>query len=267
MSASTATGVGRRPSDIALVRQQLIYEQRTFWRNRLGALFTIGFSTLFLLLLGLTTNTSRLKVIGGQKAIQYYVPSFLAYGIMSACFTVLAITLVNRREVGLLKRLRLSPLPAWAMMAALFLSTVVVCVAQVVVLLVIGRLGFHLHGPTNYAALIVALVVGVGCFSALGVAVSTIIPNQDAGGPIVNLVFFTLLFVSGTWYPLQSGSALAQVSSYLPVRSLITATFAPFDLRPGVSPWSWRDIAVMLVWGALGAMLAVRYFRWEPRRK
>ena len=45
---------------------------------------------------------------------------------MAACFTILAITLVNRREMGLLKRLRLSPLPTWMLMAAVIINSMIV---------------------------------------------------------------------------------------------------------------------------------------------
>jgi ABC-2 type transport system permease protein len=265
-TGAAPTARGSRPNDLQMVRHQVAYEQRTFWRNRFGATFTVGFSTVFLLLLALAGGTSRFSVIGNIRGIQYYVPAFIAYGVMSACFSVLAITLVNRREVGLLKRLRLSPLPARAMMAALFVSALVVCCAQVVILLAIGRLAFQLRVPDNYLALVVALVAGAACFTALGVAASTVVPNQDAAGPLINVVFFALLFLSGMWYPLRAGSGLAQASSYFPVRSLITATFAPFDLRPGTSPWAWHDIFVMAIWGVAAAIVAVRRFRWEPRR-
>ena len=71
--------------------------------------------------------------------MQYYLGGFVAYGIMAACFTVLAQTLVNRREMGLLKRLRLSPVPTWVLLAAIFVSTIVIAILQVVILLAVGR--------------------------------------------------------------------------------------------------------------------------------
>ena len=58
--------------------------------------------------------------------MQYYVPGFVAYGIMSACYNILAIAMVNRREMGLLKRVRLSPVPTWILMAAIFLSSMII---------------------------------------------------------------------------------------------------------------------------------------------
>ena len=63
---------------------------------------------------------------GHIKLDHYYVPGFCAYGVMAACFTILAITLVNRREMGLLKRLRLSPLPTWMLMAAVFVNSMII---------------------------------------------------------------------------------------------------------------------------------------------
>jgi ABC-2 type transport system permease protein len=252
--------------DAKLVARQLYYEQLAFWRNPFGAVFTVGFSVVFLILLSLSGGNQRLQILGNLREIQYYVPGFAAYGVMSACFNMLAISLVGRREMGLLKRLRLSPLPTWAMVASLFLSALVVSVVQVVILLAVGKVGFHVQLPRNILAFAIALLVGSVCFTALGIGASTLIPNQDAAGPMVSIVFFVLLFLSGLWFPLKHGSGLAEVSGYFPIRPLLLAMFQPFDLIPGQSPWAWHDLMVVAIWGVVGAYLAVRRFKWEPRR-
>ena len=102
---STATSTGHRRSDLALVWSELKYEQRAFWRNPFAAAFSVGFSVVFLVLLGLSGGNDRISFLGNVRTVQYYVPGFLAYGVMATCFNVLAITLVGRRELGLLKRL------------------------------------------------------------------------------------------------------------------------------------------------------------------
>ena len=111
-------GIVPRPERRPLVARQVRYEQLSFWLNPIGALMTIAFSVVFLILLGATAGTTTVSSYGHIKLIDYYVAGFCAYGVMAACFTILAIQLVNRREVGLLKRLRLSPLPTWMAMAA-----------------------------------------------------------------------------------------------------------------------------------------------------
>jgi len=252
------------PSDLRLVARQVRYEQLSFWRNRTGAIFTVIFSVVFLLLLGASAGSSRITFLGNIKLVQYYVPGFVAYGVMAACFSTLAISLVFRRETGLLKRLRLSPLPAWALLAAIFVSTLIVALVQIALLLAVGRLGFGVHLPSNLVAFALALLVGVFAFTALGVAMSTLIPTTEAAGPLTSIVFFVLLFLSGLWFPLQPGSTLARISAYFPIRHFIVAVFAPFNAHAG-SPWAWHDLAVLALWGAAGCFVAARRWRWAPR--
>lgn len=266
MSAPAARGNFRGMSDFKLVWRQVFYEQLSFWLNPVAAIFTVGFSVIFLVLLGATGGASHLGTLGGLRAIQYYVPGFVAYGVMSTCFNTLAVALVIRRETGLLKRLRLSPLPTWVMLAGVAGSALAISTVQVGLLLVIGKFVYGVVLPHNVGAFAVALVVGVMCFTALGIAASTLIPNQDSGGPIVGVVFFVLLFLSGLWYPLSPGSTLASISGYFPIRHLMLATFAPFDRLPGVSGWDWHDIWIMAAWGVGGAIVAVRRWRWAPRK-
>jgi ABC-2 type transport system permease protein len=266
VSATPVIGSFEGFSDLKLVGRQVRYEQLSFWLNPVGAVFTVGFSVVFLILLGAAAGNSHIPFMPKVRLVQYYVPGFAAYGVMAACFNILAITLVNRREMGLLKRLRLSPLPTWALLTAIVLSSMIISAVEVVILLAVGRLGFNVHFPDNVGAFVVAIVVGMLCFSALGVAMSTLIPNQDAAGPIVSIIFFVLLFLSGLWFPLKPGSGLARFSSYFPVRHFITAVFAPFDPRKGVSPWAWHDLLVVGIWGVAGAIVAVRRWKWSPRR-
>lgn len=253
-------------SDVGLVAHEVRFEQRAFWVNRVGAIFTVGFSVVFLVLLGASAGNSRISYLGNIKLVQYYVPAFVAYGVMAACFTTLAINMVVRRETGLLKRLRLSPLPTWALFASIFVSTMIVALVQVVLLLVIGRFGYSVHLPQSAAAFVVVLVVGIVSFSAMGIAMSTVIPNQETAGPVTSIVFFVLLFLSGLWFPLKYNSGLAKISDYFPVRHFILAVSAPFKFQPAVSPWAWHDLFVVAVWGVLATIVALRRFSWSPRR-
>jgi ABC-2 type transport system permease protein len=266
VSIEAAGTRGRWRGGLRMTLRQLHYELLSFWRNPVGSVFTVGFSVVFLVLLGASVGNSRIDFLGGVRTVAYYVPGFAAYGVMAACFNTLAVTLVFRREMGLLKRLRLSPLPAWAVLGSLFGNSVIVSGLQVVLLVVLGRYAYHVPFPRAPLALAAALLVGAVCFTALGVAMSCVIPNQDSAGPITAIVFFVLLFLAGLWYPLKPGSALARLSAYFPVRHLIVAVFDAFAAQRGTSAWAWHDLLVMLAWGVAGTIVGVRRFRWEPRR-
>jgi ABC-2 type transport system permease protein len=253
-------------ADLRLVARQVYYEQLTFWLNPVGAIFTVGFSLVFLILLGAIAGSSRINFLHHIKLVQYYVPGFVAYGVMSACFNTLTMVIVNRREMGLLKRLRLSPLPTWALLGAIFISTLLVAFVQVIIMLAVGRLAFGVVLPSNLGAFVLAVVVGGVSFTAMGAAMSTVIPNQDAAGPVTSIVFFILLFLSGLWFPIQANSGLAKFSSYFPIRHFITAVFAPFYAVKGASPWAWHDLLVIAIWGVAGTVIAAWRFKWSPYR-
>jgi len=264
-SAGPTTGSFRGMADLRLVRTQVHYEQLSFWLNPIGAIFTVGFSTVFLLIFEATSGRTRIGSLGGLKLIQYYVPGFIAYGVMSSCFSILSIVIVNRREMGLLKRLRLSPAPTWILMSAVLVSTMIICLIQIVLMLVVGR-GFGVHGPADWGAFVVTLLVGMAAFTALGMGVSTLIPNADAAGPVVNIVFFIVLAFSGLYYPIPPGSTLARITDYLPVRRLIVSLQDSFNNIPHTSSWAWHNLLVIAVWGVAGAYLALRRWQWSPRR-
>ncbi len=259
-------GSFRGVSDAGLVVRQVGFEQLSFWLNPIGALMTIAFSVVFLILLGATAGKSTVGSYGGIKLLDYYVAGFCGYGVMASCFTILAITLVNRRETGLLKRLRLSPLPTWMAMDALIINAIIVAALGVVLLLTVGWLGYGVSVPAHWAPFIVTLLVAMVCYSAMGVGVSTLVPNQDSAGPIVSLTFFILVALSGLWFPIAPGSGLATFADFFPIRHLIDALVGSFTGQPGTPYWPWRDLGVMLIWGVGGIVVGLRRWSWSPKR-
>ena len=267
---STATtdtpvrGSFRGPSDLRLVARQIYFEQLTFWLNPIGAALTIGFSVVFIVIFESTSGHSTVGFLAHINLGQYYLPAFITYGIMAACFNILAIQLVNRREMGLLKRLRLSPLPTWMLLAAVFVSTMIVAAIQIVLVLLVGRFGYNVHGPTDIGPFVLVLIVGMLSFTALGVGISTLVPNSDSAGPIVSLVFFILIALSGLYFPIKASSGLATFTDFFPIRHLITASVDSFNGIPGTSVWN--DLLVIALWGVGGVFISLRRWEWSPKR-
>jgi ABC-2 type transport system permease protein len=257
-------GSFRGLSDLRLVARQVYFEQLTFWLNPIGAAITIGFSVVFIVIFESTSRHSTVPYLAHIDLGQYYLPGFVAYGVMAACFNILAIQLVNRREMGLLKRQRLSPLPTWMLLAAIFLNAMIVAAIQIVLVLLVGRLGYGVTGPQDVLLFVLVVIVGMLSFTALGVGVSTLVPNADAAGPIVSLVFFILVALSGLYFPVKAGSGLATFADFFPIRHLITASVDTFNGIPGASPWN--DMLVMALWGVAGAYVSLRRWEWSPKR-
>jgi ABC-2 type transport system permease protein len=137
---------------------------------------------------------------------------------------------------------------------------IVVSVVDVTLIAGVGRL-FGAPLPTHWAAIAAALVLGAACFCALGVAVASLIRNAEAAPAVVQLVLFPLLFISGTYLPIHS-SMLDRVAGLLPVRPFNQALLGPFAHHTG---FAWHSLGVLAGWGAAGALVAIRRFRWDPR--
>ena len=266
MSVASAPAAGRFQGigDLRMVGRQVYYEQLAFWLNPIAAFMTIGFSVVFIVIFEGTSQHSTVSYLANVDLGQYYLPAFAAYGVMAACFNILAIQTVNRREMGLLKRLRLSPLSTWMFLAAIALNFMVVALIQVVLLLLVGRFGYGLHGPHDVGPFVLLLIVGMLAFTALGLGVSTLVPNADAAGPMVSLVFFILVGLSGLYFPVKPHTGLAEFTGFFPIRHMITALVDSYNGIPGNSVWS--DVWVLAAWGAGGAYVALRRWQWSPRR-
>ncbi len=252
-----------RRRDLGLLWHQVRYEQLSFWRNPQSAFFTFAFPVVIIVIFGVLFGSgSGSSYFYGLSALQYYVPTIAAVSVLGSCYSQLAIVLAARRQDGILKRVRATPLPAWAYFLGLLAHCVLVSVVDVALIVGIGRL-FGVPLPTGWLAIAVTLVLGAASFCALGVAVASLIRNSEAAPAVVQLVLFPLLFVSGTYMPIHSG-VLNRISGALPVRPFNQALLGLFAQHTGLD---WKNLGVLLAWGAAGALIAIRRFRWVPRPK
>src|SRR5262249_8853953 len=164
---------GRRR--VRMFLHELRYQQLVFWRSREAAVFIFIFPLLLFVLLGsVYTGT-----IYGVPAAQALLAGLIGYGCANTAFAGLAIQLVVRREAGILKRLRATPLTSVTYIAAMLISTLIVFVLQVIALFVLGRILYSTPFPHDVGSLALAIVIGAGCFAALGVATSSLIRSAE----------------------------------------------------------------------------------------
>ncbi|GAB2799075.1 ABC transporter permease [Streptomyces chlorus] len=248
----------------ALLWHQIRYEQLTFWRNPQSAFFTFVFPVIVIAIFGgLFGGIGESEFYYGRSALQYYVSTIAAVSVLGSCYSQLAIVLAARRQNGILKRVRATPLPASAYFVGLLAHCVVVSVVDVLLITVVGRLyGVSLPASSQLPALALTLVLGAAAFCTLGVAVASLIRNAEAAPSVVQFVLFPLVFISGTYMPIHSGP-LNGIAAALPVKPFNDALLRAFTTDHAGLPW--RDLGVLLLWGALGAVVAVRRFRWDPR--
>jgi ABC-2 type transport system permease protein len=262
---------------VRAVLRQFRFTNTAFWRNPASAFFTFAFPLIFLVLFTSLLGGGEIVIQGTDLAQStYYVGVMAAFGVISACYTNIAISTVFNRDAGILKRLRGTPLPPWAYLTARVLHGTVVGVILVVLMLVFGRLVYDVDLPTGLDLVwfAVAIVVGSLSLAALALALTAAIPNADAAPPIVNASILPLLFISGVFIPLGDDAPtwLTTTANIFPIKHLVDAMLNAFlggyALPNGVQPFTldpW-DVAIVAAWGLAGLLIAARTFSWEPRR-
>ena len=244
---------------LAVTWRQYRLERKMFWRNPSAAFYNFVLPLLFLALFGAI-------FAGSQADLDIIVPGIAGMSIMTTTFVALAMNLVFLREQGVLKRLRGTPLPSGVYLASLAAHAITNTAIQLSIVIGTGALLFGVGLPEDWLMLTVFVAAGVACLAGLGVALSHAIPNFDSAPAYVNAIFLPVIVLSGVFYDAEAAPTfLRDIAQALPLTHLIDGlsaamvTGAPFADHVD-------DLAVLLIWGTLGAVLAVRGFSWEARR-
>lgn len=276
-------------STAKLALRQVKYTNLAFWRNPASAFFTFAFPLMFLViftgLLGSGTTDFAVTIAGKAYTFAldqatYFVVAMAAFGVLTATYTNIAISVSFSRDAGILKRTRGTPLPPWAYLAGRVIHAMIISVILVVITAVFGIAFYGASVPSGaplfeFAAI---LLVGGLSFCALGLAVTAIIPNADASPAIVNATILPLNFLSGIFFPIGPNAPawMTTISTIFPVKHFIDAmlggflgntTFkGPGGVEIRAFPFRWLDVLIVAAWGIGGLVLAARFFSWEPRR-
>jgi ABC-2 type transport system permease protein len=246
---------------VRLYRHQLRWEQVLFWRSRESAVFVFLFPLLLFTLLTAVYNGR----IYGRPASWALLAGMLAYGAANTAFAGLALIIVARRETGILKRIRGTPLPPSAYLAAVLTSIMIVFALQSGALFVLGRLLKSTPWPGHLLSLVLTLALGAAAFAALGLGLTGFIHSLEGSSAVVNVLVLPTAFLSGSFgsthhYP----RVLRAIGDVLPLKYFLDAVNGIY--LHGQELWDRPlDIAVLAAWGAFGIAVAIRKFRWEPR--
>ena len=255
-------------STVILTLKQLTYENKSFWRNPASAFFTFAFPLMFLFIFNLIFGGNDIGPPGQEvSGSTFYVPAIAAFSVITACYTNIAIAVTFLRDEGVLKRVRGTPLPPLSFLVARMIHSTFIAVLLVAIVSVAGVLLYDVEFPSGQILeLLVIVAVGAFTFSALGLAMTSFIPNADAAPPMVNATILPLLFISDVFIPLTDApSWLETVAKIFPIWHYAHSMLSVFDpFEP--SFYEAGNLWVVGAWGVAATLIAARFFSWEPRK-
>jgi ABC-2 type transport system permease protein len=249
---------------VRLFRHELRGQLRLYWRSRELAFFTFALPIIMFFLLGSVYGNDRLKSEHNVRGADYLLSGMLGYGAIATGFAGLSIMLVIRRENGILKRVRATPLPAGTYVAALLATTMLAFALEALVMIAVGWIAFGTH-VQHAISLALALLLAIATFTALGLALTSVIKSAEGSSAVVNAIYLPAAFISGAFFSSHSfPSFLRAIADVLPLVYVIQV-IRDVMLR-GAQIWNRPGaVAVIAAWGIAGAVVAARRFRWEPR--
>lgn len=252
------------------LKTQTKFNLLAFRRNPAATFFTIILPLVFLFVF--TSIFGNDEIGNGRRVATLYVPALLALAVISATLVNLAMTLTSHREQGVLKRVRSTPLRPWIFIVAQGLAGVALSVIMAVVFIGVGRVFFDVTVQSvGVIPLAISVMVGAASFSALGVALTVIIPSEEAAPAVTNALILPLYFISDIFIIGSDGeSAVGGVPEFIanlfPIKHLGIALSESFDPFTTEMPFPVEHWLVVLAWGMFGLAVSVWKFRWEPRR-
>ena len=256
------------PSTPSLLVGQIRYQMLIFWRTPVALFFTLALPLFILLLMSALFGDATVTVEGSEwRASQFFTGGLAAFTAVSATYTNLANIVPIRREEGVLKRWRSTPLPTPVYIGGFVGSSLVLAFLGAALMIGVGVVFYDLQvEAAKMPGAVLAFFVGVSAFAALGMAVAAIVPTASSAAAVANATILPLAFISNVFIVTGDDAPgwMTTVGDLFPLRPFVVAiqdSFNPFVEAPAID---WGRIAFVALWGVAGLAVAVKRFTWEP---
>jgi ABC-2 type transport system permease protein len=195
--------------------------------------------------------------------VDLLVPGLLAMAIAQSAAFGVAFSLVAWRQKGMLRRLRLTPLPLAEFATARVIFHLIISLVQAVILLTVGRILFGVHLVGNVLALVPLILVGGVAFIALGMCIGGRVNTEDATAALSNLIVLPMTFLGGVFFPLDSAPAPIRVIAHFLPLTYLAEGLQNVAVRGHSFTSTLPNLGVLAIFAVLLAGLALRLFRWQ----
>lgn len=262
-----ADRTGSFPPTLTMLATQTRAQLTVLRRIPVALFFTVVLPLIMLVMFNALFGDVEVDTGTGPWPLsQFYVASLAALTVVSGTFTNLVNMIPYRRQDGIMKRWRGSPLPRWIYLGGFVGSGVILALVSLIVMIVLGVVAYGTEiDAAKLPAALVTFVVGVMAFSALGVAVAGLVRNPDAAPAVANAIVLPLSFVSDVFVAIEARPAwMTVVGDVFPLRPFVLSMQAAFNPAVEAPAFQGDRLAVVALWGLLGVVLAAKTFKWEP---
>jgi ABC-type multidrug transport system permease subunit len=198
----------------------------------------------------------------GSRYIDFLIPGLLGMNLMNSGMWGIGFALVDMRQRKLLKRFVGTPMRRSDFLLALMSSRLVLMIIEIGLLLTLGVIVFHMKVLGSIFAIVLLGAVGALCFGGVGLVTASRAQKIESVSGLMNLVMMPMWIFSGVFFSYERFPAVIQpLIKALPLTALNDALRASI-LEGTPLIHQWPRLLVMLLWGGISFMLALKWFRW-----
>ncbi len=234
---------------------------KLYLRNFIASFFTLVFPVLMLLLFGVIYGNQPTAVFDGYGSMDYSVPGYIAALVIgTTAFMSLPMDLSIQRELGVLRRLRATPLRIGRVLGSKLITNLAVSLLGMALLVLTGVLAFHVTLPATWPGVLLGILLSSLSLYAVGFAIASLVRRANAVRAVSFIVFYPMMFLSGGTFPSQFlPQAVNDFAKALPLTYSVNLLH---DLWLGKG-WDLTAVLALLGFMALGVLVSVRFFKWE----
>jgi ABC-2 type transport system permease protein len=239
-----------------------VVQAKLYLREPVGAFFTLLFAPLVLILFGFIYGNDPEPLFGGRGSMDVSVPAYTGMIVGTVGLMGVPIATAARREAGVLRRFRATPLRPLAYLVSDVAVNLGMTLLGILLLFVVGKLAYNVRFEGNVASVLGSICLGAFAFLALGYVLAGLAPTARVAQVVGMVLFYPMMFLSGAAIPLEvMPEGVRQVSRFLPLTHVVT-------LIKGLwfgDGWGQHlsEVAILLVLLAVTLGIASRTFRWE----
>lgn len=232
-------------------------------RDKTAFLMALSFPVVFVLAFAVfDVSFTAEGALPGVDYFDYVLPALLAIGLMNFAMVGTAASVARYRELKILKRIVVTPLNPSRFIVGQVGARLALAAVQTGLIMVVGVLAGGNLG-SGWPLLFLISTLGNLIFLSLGFAIAGRVGSVDAANNMAGLATTPLMFLSGSFFPIESMPGWLQpVADLLPLTPLIDSMRA-IALQGGGIGDIGSELTLIGAWIVVGLGLARLTFRFN----
>jgi ABC-type multidrug transport system permease subunit len=199
----------------------------------------------------------------GSRYIDFLIPGLLGFNLMSSGLWGIGFVIVEMRVRKLIKRMMATPMSRTHFLLSFVLVRAIFLLGELPILLCFAHWVFAVPIRGSIPLIVGLSTLGSLMFAGLGLLLGSRAQNTHTVAGLVNMVILPMMVTSGVFFSAaRFPEVLQPIIRLLPLTALIEAIRIVMLDGVGLAAVA-TQIVIMLAWGLISFVLALRIFRWQ----